>query len=385
MRTDVAVIGAGPAGSTAARLLAHAGLRVVLLERCRLPRVKTCGGGLVERTVRHLGTDISQVIERECCTVEVRLPGSGRTIVCRRETPVVSMTTRADLDLLLATRAAEAGVVVRAPCAALGVQATPTGATVTTDDGTLHCALVVAADGATGTVSRAGFGAVRHAAPALELDVPVADRVLERFADRARFDFGIVAGGYGWVFPKRDHLSIGVLSTRRGSAHLGEALAAYREALGIGAGRARPRGYVVPIRPAGRPWIRNRVMAVGDAAGLVDPLTAEGISSAVLSAHLAAGAIVRGELNPDRVERIYARALRRDVLRGLWLSGLIARLVYAPRHLQRAVYVSAGPVLAQAILDLTTGVPPARSVLRALLAAVRPGAVVGQPVVLTAP
>jgi flavin-dependent dehydrogenase len=143
------------------------------------------------------------VVERECRTVEVRLPGSGRTIVCRRDTPLVTMTTRAYLDLLLANRAAEAGVVVRAPCAARAVEATPTGATVTTDDGALHCALVVAADGATGTVSRAGFGAVRHAAPALELELPASGRILERFGDRARFDFGVVAGGYGWVFPKR--------------------------------------------------------------------------------------------------------------------------------------------------------------------------------------
>jgi flavin-dependent dehydrogenase len=256
---------------------------------------------------------------------------------------------------------------------------------VTTDDGTLHCALVIAADGATGTVSRAGFGTVRHAVPAVELEVPVPDRVLERFVDRAQFDFGIVPGGYGWVFPKQDHLSIGVLSTRRGSAHLGQALAAYLHQLGIGAGGARPRGYVIPIRPAGRPWIRHRVMAVGDAAGLVDPLTAEGISSAVLSARLATTAVVRGELNPDRIEPLYARGLRSHVLGGLRLAGLIAQLVYARQSVQRAVYVSAGPLLARAILDLSTGVPPARSVLRALGRALRPGTVARQPAVLTAP
>jgi geranylgeranyl reductase family protein len=383
MRPDVVVIGAGPAGSTAARLLAARGLRVVLLERCRLPRVKTCGGGLVSRAVEQLGTDIAPVVERECRVVEVRLPGSGRSIVCRRETPIVSMTTRADLDLLLATRACEAGATLRAPCAALAIEASRTDVAVTTDAGTLRCALVVAADGATGTAARAGFGAVRHAAPALELELPVADRILERFADRARFDFGIVPGGYGWVFPKRDHLSIGVLSTLRGPAPLGQTLSAYLRGLGLGYADARPRGYVIPIRPAGRPWIRQRVLAIGDAAGLVDPLTAEGISGAVLSARLAADAIAQDPLNPDAVERIYARALRLGVLRGLRLSALIARLVYTPR-LQRAVYVSAGPLLAQAILDHSTGLAPTRSVLRALVGAFRPGGVADRPVLTTA-
>jgi geranylgeranyl reductase family protein len=383
MRADVVVVGAGPAGCTAARRLAERGARVVLLDRCRLPRVKVCGGGLVARAVEHLGVDISPAVERACRVVEVRLPGSGRTIVCRRQTPIVSMTTRADLDRLLAERACDAGVVLRAPCAALGTEATATDVAVATEDGTIRCGLVIAADGATGTVARAGFGAVHRAAPALELELPASDRLMDRFADRARFDFGIVPGGYGWVFPKRDHLSIGVLSTRRGQAHLGAALRAYLDGIGVGQGAARARGYVIPMRPAGPPWVRRRVLAVGDAAGLVDPLTAEGISSAVISGSLAAAAIEQGGLNPDRAGRIYARSLRRDVLRGLRLSGLIARLVYAPPRLQHAVYLSAGPLLAQAILHITAGVAPTRSLLRVMAQALWPSAGVGRPALTT--
>jgi geranylgeranyl reductase family protein len=384
MRADVVVVGAGPAGSTAARLLAEQGLRVVLLERCRLPRVKVCGGGLVARAVQHLATDISPAVERECRTLEVRLPGSGQTIVCRREAPIVTMTTRADLDLLLAERACEAGVTLRAPCAALRIEPAARDVAVATDGGTIRCDLVVAADGATGTVSRAGFGAVRHAAPALELEVAVPDRVLDHFAGRARFDFGVVPGGYGWVFPKRDHLSVGVLSTRRGPAGLGPALEAYLRILGLARGEASPRGYVIPMRPTGPPWVRRRVVAVGDAAGLVDPLTAEGISNAAISASLAADAIIEGALNSDRVERIYARSLRRSVLPGRRLSGMIARLVYAPPRLQHAVYLSAGHLLAQAVLDHTTGASPARSIVRAVGSALRPGDVTRR-LALTAP
>jgi len=366
MRCDVAVVGAGPAGSTAARFLAERGLRVVLLERHRLPRPKTCGGGLVLRARRSLLTDVSPAIEREGRTVEARLPGNPHAVVCRREAPVISMTQRAPLDHLLAERAVDAGALLHAPRAVEGVTAEARGVTVDTSGGAIHCRLVVTADGCTGMIARQVFGVLRQAAPALEVEIAASDRVLARVGERARFDFGVAPHGYGWVFPKRDHLSVGVVSLRRGGVSLPRTLTTYLRALGLRLGRATPRGSVVPIRPAGPPWIRHRVLPIGDAAGLVDPLTAEGISGAVLSARIAAAAIAKADLNPDRIERFYRHRLSRTLLRTLRMSRFLARFVYAPANLQRAVYTTAGSALAELVLDLTTGAAPWRTVLRTM-------------------
>lgn len=366
MRCDVAVVGAGPAGSTAARFLAERGLHVTLLERYRLPRTKTCGGGLVMRARRSLLTDVSPAIERECRSVEVRLPGSPHAVVCRRDAPIISMTMRAPLDHLLAERARDAGALLLAPRAVEGVTADSRGVTLQTSGGVIHCRLVVAADGCTGTIARQVFGALRQAAPALEVEIPAPDRVLARLGDRARFDFGIAPRGYGWVFPKQDHLSVGIVSLRRGGVSLPRTLMTYLHALGLRLGQAAPRGSVVPIRPAGPPWLRQRILPVGDAAGLVDPLTAEGISGAVLSARIAAAAIAKGDLNPDRIERFYRYRLGRTLLRTLRMSRVLARLVYAPANLQRAVYSTAGSALAELVLDLTTGAAPWPTVVRTM-------------------
>jgi len=384
MRCDVAVVGAGPAGSTTARLLAERGASVALIEQCPLPRTKTCGGGLVARALQGLMTDVTPAIEQECRDVEVRLPGS-RTIVCRRATPVVSMTTRAHLDLLLAERARDAGATLLTARTVTDIATDSRGVTVTTNHGTVRCAMAVAADGATGTVSRTRFDALRHAAPALELEIAPSDRVLARFGDRARFDFGIIPRGYCWVFPKREHLSVGVVSLRRGRVNLGRALTTYLGALGIDPGPVRPRGSLIPIRPCGQPWVRGRVLAVGDAAGLADPLTAEGISGAVLSGRLAAAAVTRGDLNPDRSERIYGRLLRRTLLKGLSVSRFVARLVYAPGPWQRRVYTTAGSALAELILDLTTGAAPWRTVLRTPGRTLATGHGKAEPIVASVP
>ena len=366
MRCDVVVVGAGPAGSTAARFLAERGVGVALLEHHRLPRSKTCGGGLVARARRSLLTDVSPAIECECRSVLVRLPGSPHPVICQRTMPIISMTTRATLDLLLAERARDAGACLLAPRTVLGVTADARGVTVETSRGSVHCWMVVAADGATGVVGRRTFSAVRRAAPALEVEVPAPDRVLARLGDQARFDFGIVPRGYGWVFPKRDHLSVGVVALQRGPVNLRQVLASYLADLGLRLGAARPRGAVIPIRPSGSPWVRNRVLAVGDAAGLVDPLTAEGISGAVLSARIAASAIAKADFNPERIERFYRHRLSRRLLRTLSMSRLLSRLVYAPGGWQRAVYTTAGSALAELVLDLTTGAAPLRTVLQAM-------------------
>jgi geranylgeranyl reductase family protein len=356
VRHDVIVVGTGPAGSTAAYHLAQAGVQVALVEREALPRHKTCGGGIVPRAARWLPTDIGPAVERECRAVAVGLVTRGWTFVCRRAEPIIRMTRRAPLDHLLAQAAAAAGADLLAPCR---VRALARGAgqiRLDTERGPLDAAFVIAADGATGTVARAaGWGAGRRAAPALEIEAQVDDATLAGSAACARIDFGIPRRGYAWVFPKADHLSIGVLSTSRGKVALGPALEAYLKHLGIVPRRATRHGYVIPMRPEPPPFVRGRVMVAGDAAGLADPITAEGISYAALSGRLAARALIDGGMDEARVAAAYDAALQREILRELHAARLLARLVYGPPPLQTAAYRTVGRRLAEALTDVAFG------------------------------
>ena len=108
-RVDVAVVGAGPAGSTAAYRLARAGARVLLLDRQRFPRDKPCGGGLTMRATKVLPVDVRPVVEDVVDRVNLRMGRTDRTASHRYEHPIAWMTQRARLDHFLAERAAEAG------------------------------------------------------------------------------------------------------------------------------------------------------------------------------------------------------------------------------------------------------------------------------------
>jgi len=99
---DVAVVGAGPAGCTAAHRLATAGLRVALLEKEQLPRYKTCGGGLVPRAVSLLPGDIAPVVERHCHRAEMHLVDAGLSFGAERPTFLIMMAMRDQLDARLA-------------------------------------------------------------------------------------------------------------------------------------------------------------------------------------------------------------------------------------------------------------------------------------------
>jgi geranylgeranyl reductase family protein len=356
MRYDVIVVGTGPAGSTAAWHLARAGVRVALVERDPLPRHKTCGGGLVPRAVRWLAADVAPVVERECRAVEIGLVSIGRSFVCRRAEPLIRMTRRAPLDHLLALAAADAGAELLAPCPVRHIAREPAAVRLDTERGPLTAAVVLAADGATGAISTAaGWAAGRQAIPALEIEAQVDDATLARFADRARIDFGLPPRGYAWVFPKADHLSIGVLSTARGRVPLAGALERYLRYVGIAPRHAARHGYVIPLRPVRPPFMRGRVIVAGDAAGLADPITAEGISYAALSGRLAAAALIEGALDEARAAPPYEAALRTRILSELRAARLLARIVYGPAPLQAAVYRLLGPRLADAVADVVFG------------------------------
>src|SRR5882762_1549462 len=219
---DVAVVGAGPAGATAALTLARRGLNVALLEKAALPRYKTCGGAVVARSLALFPPEIQTVVELRCTHAELHLLDGDLHYSSAREPPgppIMAMTMRDRLDQVLASAATAAGAALHAPCTVSGVSLDPRHVRLDTDAGPVTAAFVIAADGATGELARlAGWGDGRHLIPALEHEVHVDDATLDRFARVPRFDVGVVPYGYAWVFPKTAHLSVGVLTTRRGAA-----------------------------------------------------------------------------------------------------------------------------------------------------------------------
>src|SRR5687767_11793809 len=166
---DVAVVGAGPAGSMAALELARRGVPVALLERERLPRYKTCGGGLVERARRRLDVELGDLVERSCERVMLGLLPGCRQIEVRRPGGVVHMTMRAALDQRLAEAARSAGAVLVEGCAVEKLSERGDRALLDTSLGSVAARIVVAADGVNSRVARAaGWPAIAELAPALE-------------------------------------------------------------------------------------------------------------------------------------------------------------------------------------------------------------------------
>src|SRR5207247_9290012 len=135
MMFDVAVVGSGPGGATAALELARQGLKGGLLEQERLPRYKTCGGGLVERGLALLPREVGDRVERRYASSELHLLDADLRFTARRDHPVVSLAMRDRLDFLLASRAAAAGAELRAPCRVTGVSLERHQVRLDTDDG----------------------------------------------------------------------------------------------------------------------------------------------------------------------------------------------------------------------------------------------------------
>jgi len=327
---DVLVVGAGPAGATAARLLAAAGADVVLLERASLPRPKTCGGGLSRRALDLLPpAALAQV--RVWCP-GVRAVFGGHDLHMRSPAPAVGMVRRAEFDACLAALAVEAGAVLRQGTPLTDARSLGGAVEVRAGADIFRARYLVCADGSAGPLSgplggRVGLGQAPPRIGALEAELEDADA---GWGDEPRGDFDLVPGGYGWVFPQDGVLSVGVASWRNpGGAALRVALNAYLGRLGLGRRRVlRLAGHPIPVGGRLEPQALHSPVAVrlGDAAGLADPLFGEGIAQALVSAHLAAPALREGH------PAYYGAAVEERLYPRLRLAGVLARVFYrAPR------------------------------------------------------
>lgn len=292
---DVAVIGAGPAGAMAALAAASQHKRVVILERFRLPRYKTCGGGLIGISMTMLPEEITPPIRAGAVSFTFSLRGkSERTKTS--DVPLVQLVQRDEFDALLVDAAAAAGAVVYDDTTVTRLTAEDEGMRVTTRNrGDICARMVVGADGSAGRSSAYVGVELDQVDLGLEVELVTPNDQSRNWGNRILIDWGTMPGAYGWVFPKGDTLSVGVIAERGNPDLTRSYLNDFLSRLHLDHQEVLvSSGHLTRCRAQDSPLFRDRVMVAGDAAGLLDPWTREGISFALRSGAIAGRAAAQG-------------------------------------------------------------------------------------------
>ncbi|MFM7321834.1 MAG: geranylgeranyl reductase family protein [Armatimonadota bacterium] len=356
-RYDVIVVGAGPAGATTAWKAAEAGLRTLLLDRSpSLPRYKPCGGGIPASLAREV-VGLEPEAFRDVTVTRLRHSWKGKSPVSAEMTKAdgspseVWMVQRPRFDHWLVRKAAAAGADLVLDARVSGIDLTDDPVVSAADGRSWRSRHVVGADGAKGVVgARAGLRLGKQWGIAREIEIPFVapDETapwhpgLEPAA--CYLDYGAVRNGYSWIFPKAGCLSVGsgMLLPRKPAADveqgvgriLHRAIVLLLESVGLrypeGTDAPRLWAHPIPFWTGMEPLhtVDGKVLLVGDAAGVVQPLFGEGIQYAVRSGQEAARALAAGKPlgYTDQIRALFAdefdAALRVGKLfhRTPWLS-----------------------------------------------------------------
>ncbi len=317
----VAVLGGGPAGATAAERLARAGLTTIIIDE-KLAWEKPCGGGITYKAYSQypylIDNDTPKKLVTDTC---LAAPKSGSfTMALARPLVIYS---RVDLNGMLLKRAETAGAQIEKE-RVLGLDRTSSGWWIRTRSGRLHADYCVVATGARNPLRDVGTQyTAQDTMYALGYWVP---------ADQAHIDIQFLPKleGYIWVFPRSGHLSVGICGKSESAQCLRTRLERYMDEKGICRKEAKFYGHMLPALES-HGWRNNRLagdgwLAVGDAGGLVDPITGEGLYYAVRSGDLASQ-VVLNEQEPEKKAESYRQLVARDF--GLDLTygaGLAKRL-----------------------------------------------------------
>ncbi|ANW96375.1 geranylgeranyl reductase [Wenyingzhuangia fucanilytica] len=354
---QVAVVGSGPSGASAAFHLAKAGIKTVILEKEVLPRYKVCGGGFVYRGRKDMPFDVSEVVDIEFNRVDVYM-GKDLHFITEREKPIVSLVMRDTFDELIVSKAKELGVEIIENCKVKSLNKVDGMVEIETSQGMVQTQFVIAADGVYSQVAKmAGWKEdTRTLIPALEYEVEVNQKDFDRLSKEIRFDIDAIPAGYGWCFPKKNHLSIGVGVILNDNKKIKEYCAEYIKFLGIEEILSiEKHGYQIPVTPRLDGFVKNNVFLIGDAAGFADPLTAEGISNAILSGKLVAEAIAEANGDEEKAAKTYSDIIENTIMPELLTSMKLAKLFYASKIVRKFLLKKYGQRFSEAMTDIFMG------------------------------
>jgi geranylgeranyl reductase family protein len=364
----VAILGGGPAGAFAAEQLASAGLDVLVFDE-KLAWEKPCGGGLTYKAYSQYPFLIENSTPKRLITETTLAAAHGGEVSLKLDDPLL-IYSRLDLNRMLLERAERAGAQIE-KARVLEMSRYGRGWQLRTSSGIAHADFCIVATGARNALAEVGTElTAEDTMPALGYYVP---------GDQNRIDIQFLPRleGYIWVFPRCGHLSVGICGKGEPASSLRKRLEQYLTGRGIAWKGAAFYSHLLPSLGAAS-WEKNRVagegwMAVGDAAGLVDPVTGEGLYYAIRSADLATRALLSEVGEPTEKAGQYRQSLRRDFAADLEFGSRLAKRLFLGRFLFGSVpermvqFTRRSPRFSAIVQDLFAGKQPYLGLKRRLL------------------
>jgi geranylgeranyl reductase family protein len=376
MKYDVTVVGAGPAGSTTAKFLSEKGFKTLILDKETFPRDKPCGGGLPMRVLERFPYIVNdRIIESYSSSGTVFSPSLQHQIEISKTEPLMATTLRKKFDFELLKYATDAGAVFQPGTQVSTIQTSDDNARVTANDGTeFDTEIIVGADGVNSTIAKntglRKMGTDKGVCILQEFEVD--EKTMDEYFKKSRHCYVHsrfkTVSGYGWVFPKKEHLNIGfgIIQVDKTQDQKLNLLECYKEYLTLLKEKnlvpqhlkeTPVKGGALLTHPLEKTY-GNRLLLVGDAAGFINPLSGEGIyyamSSGQIAAEIIAEALEKKQTTEDFLSK-YQTQWQKDFGKDIKLILQVVKrgsMEYAERVIKIA---SKDPILTDLMMKVIVG------------------------------
>jgi geranylgeranyl reductase family protein len=326
-KAEVLIVGGGPTGASLAYPLAQMGIHVVLIDKAKFPRGKTCAGGLNVRTVRLFPFDLGPVVERVITGISFTL-NLDKPFTRHYPEPLLVTVRRENFDHFLVRQAQQAGALFFEETPFLALRQEKDSVRVETPMGTCSAKFVIGTDGAHSAVAKK-LGLMQHISHILAIHSEVPNSLFPSMeADVIHIDWGSLKRGYAYLFPKKNVLSLGAGGVGIPPARIKNYQRAFLSA--HWQKEETPpfstAGFLLPLRRKRQPIHLGRCLLLGDAGGLIDPFSGEGLYPGIRGAQVVAPLLAESVKKGDDSLTACEEAINREIMPELECSRLFREL-----------------------------------------------------------